>query len=79
LSRLDQRRVWELEPVPVEVLHQDRQQVVLATRGSSAVGQWDSDWLEVGDLVVTRAAYQVYLAWRLQLSGGSGHDHGHEH
>lgn len=68
LSRLDRMRTWELEPVPVEVLHQDRRSVVIA----------QGDQLNLGDLVVVSRAYQVYLAWKLQLSGeGGGHDHHH--
>jgi cobalt-zinc-cadmium efflux system membrane fusion protein len=66
---LDQAAEWELEAVPVQVLHRDRNHCVVATNGE----------LEPGDLVVDTGAYQVYLAWKLMLSGEGAHDHGHDH
>lgn len=69
LVALERLPEWELEPVPVQVLHQDRQFVVLATDGE----------LTLNDIVVTSRAYQVFLAWKMQLSGGGGHDHDHDH
>lgn len=68
-QKLSELSVWELEPVAVHVLHRDRQSCVLAS---------DQD-LQVNDLVVTNRAYQVYLAWKLQMSGGGGHSHEHDH
>lgn len=67
LARLEQAEFWELEPVSVQVLHQDRHHCVLAREGS----------LQAGDLVVVNRAYQIYLAWKLQSSEGGGHDHEH--
>ncbi|HMO15640.1 MAG TPA: hypothetical protein PKD64_09460 [Pirellulaceae bacterium] len=70
LDIVEHAAMWELEPVPVQVLHQDRRNVVIAADGD----------LMLGDLVVSNRAYQVYLAWRMQVSGGSGgHDHDHDH
>jgi hypothetical protein len=68
LERLPQRQDWALEPVPVRVLHQDRQHVVLAA---------DSE-LMADDLVLLDNAYQIWLAWKIQTSGGGG-GHTHEH
>lgn len=62
-------RELELEPVRVQVLAQDRHDCVLAAAGQ----------LRPGDVVAMNHAYQLYLAWRLQLSGGGGHDHDHDH
>lgn len=59
---------WELEPVAVQILHRDQNYWVLAK---------DQD-LEVGDLVIVNRAYQVYLAWKLMMSGGGGHHHDHD-
>jgi multidrug efflux pump subunit AcrA (membrane-fusion protein) len=68
--KLAELTFWELEPVPVQVLHRDRQFCVLAA---------DQE-LQVNDIVVTNRAYQVYLAWKLQMSSGDdGHGHGHDH
>lgn len=66
---LEQAAEWELEPVPVQVLHRDRNHCVVATDGK----------LEPGDLIVDTGAYQVYLAWKLTLAGESAHDHDHDH
>ena len=68
LRRLESADVWHFEPVPARVLYQDRQQVVLADDGR----------LKADDLLVAEQAYQVFLAWKLQLSSGAGgHDHEH--
>lgn len=67
LARLEKTAIWELEPVKVQLYHQDRTSVVIARDGD----------LGVGDLVVVNRAYQVYLAWRLQSAVGGGHDHHH--
>jgi membrane fusion protein, heavy metal efflux system len=68
LARLERMNAWTLEPVPVQVLHKDRREAVVTSDGD----------LKVGDLVVVERAYQVYLAWKLQMAGGGGgHDHPH--
>jgi hypothetical protein len=67
-ERSGQLSTWPLTPVPVRVLHQDRQHAVLETGGQ----------LADGDIVLTHGAYHAYLAWKLQASGGGG-GHGHEH
>ncbi len=60
---------FELEPVSVELLHQDRQWCVIADDGA----------LAVGDIVALNHSYQLHLAWRLQRSGGDLLDHDHDH
>ena len=68
MADLERLKIWEFEPVSVRVLHQDQSIVVIRT----------GDELELDDMVVTNQAYQIYLAWKLQLSGGGGgHDHDH--
>ncbi len=68
MADLERLKIWEFEPVSVRVLHQDQSIVVLRS----------GDDLELDDMVVTNQAYQIYLAWKLQLSGGGGgHDHDH--
>ncbi len=58
----------ELEPVGVHVIYQDRHSCVIAADGE----------LQVGDVVAMNRAYQLFLAWKLQMSGGdSGHHHDH--
>jgi membrane fusion protein, heavy metal efflux system len=58
---------FEMEPVSIHVLHQDTANCVIAANGE----------LQIGDVVAINQAYQIYLAWKLQMSGG-GHDH-HDH
>ena len=58
----------ELEPVSVQLLHQDRWNCVIAADGE----------LREGDIIAMNRAYQIHLAWKLQLSGG-GHHHDHDH
>lgn len=75
LQRTSTLEEWVLEPVPVHVLHQDRTVVVIDKNTAL-----NDEPLQDGDIVVTRGAYQAYLAWKLQSSeGGGGHDHGHAH
>ena len=75
LQRTSKLEEWVLEPVPVHVLHQDRTVVVIDKKTAL-----NDEPLQNGDIVVTRGAYQAYLAWKLQSSeGGGGHDHGHAH
>jgi membrane fusion protein, heavy metal efflux system len=63
-------RTWELAPVSVQILHRDRQWCVMAA---------DQD-LRIDDLVVVTQAYQLYLAWKIQMSSGEGgHSHDHDH
>lgn len=68
LERLPQRKDWAVEPVAVRVLHQDRQHVVLGSESE----------LMADDLVLLDNAYQIWLAWKIQTSGGGG-GHTHEH
>lgn len=58
----------EFEPMPVKVMHRDRQQVVVATGGQ----------LKPGAEIAMNGAYQLLLALRSDSSGG-GHDHHHDH
>lgn len=68
LARMEHKQSWELELVPVQVLHQDRSQCVIAKDGE----------LRAGDIVVMSHAYQLFLAWKLQSTGGeAGHAHDH--
>jgi len=66
LNRLSE---LEFEPVPVSVMHQDRNHCVVAGDGS----------LRPGDLIAMNQAYQLFLAWKLQIAGGGGHSHDHDH
>jgi len=66
-QRLETLPELEFEPVAVRVLHQDRQHCVIEA----------SDVLQPGQLVAMNQAYQLLLAWRMQLSGGGGHHHDH--
>jgi hypothetical protein len=68
LERLPKRKDWALEPVAVRVLHQDRNHAVISP---------DSE-LMADDLVLLNNAYQIWLAWKIQTSGGGG-GHTHEH
>jgi membrane fusion protein, heavy metal efflux system len=56
----------EYVPVPIRVLHRDRQ-VVIAAAGEE---------LQPGDVIALNSAYQLLLAMR---GGGEGHDHHHDH
>lgn len=66
---LDGLDLFELEPVAVQVLHQDPRWCVIADDGD----------LAVDDIVALNRGYQLHLAWRLQRSGGDLHDHDHDH
>lgn len=68
LARMEKVKTWELEPVPVQILHEDRSQCVIAKDGD----------LRTGDIVVMNHAYQLFLAWKMQNAGG-GTGHTHEH
>ena len=68
LAQVPRRDEFEFEPVPVQILHQDRDRVVIADDGD----------LKIADLVALNHAYQLFLAWKLQASGGGmAHDHDH--
>ena len=67
LARMEKAETWELEPVAVQILHQDRNHCVIAQDGE----------LRAGDIAVVNRSYQLFLAWKLQSSGGSGHAHEH--
>jgi membrane fusion protein, heavy metal efflux system len=68
LQWLEQRPEFEFEPVEVHVLHRDSQSCVIEPTGL----------LRVGEVIAINQAYQLYLAWRMQLAGGGGgHDHDH--
>jgi|688.fasta_scaffold00106_21 cobalt-zinc-cadmium efflux system membrane fusion protein len=68
LARTEQSKTWELEPVPVQLLHQDRSHCVIAKDGE----------LQSGDIVVMNRAYQLFMAWKMQSTGGAaGHTHDH--
>ena len=65
---LTQLPEFEFEPVEVQVLHRDSQSCVIEPTGL----------LQPGEVIATNQAYQLYLAWRMQLAGGGGgHDHDH--
>jgi membrane fusion protein, heavy metal efflux system len=68
LAMLAEVAEFELEPVSVHILHQDRWNCVVATDGE----------LREGDIIAMNRAYQIHLAWKQQLSGG-GHHHDHDH
>lgn len=57
----------EFEPVPVVVVKQDQQQVVLKSGGE----------LKPGDQIASGSAYQLLLAFKAQTEGGGGHHHHH--
>jgi len=68
-NRLSQLPGLEFEPVGVTVVHQDRHRCVIDANGS----------LRPGDLIAMNQAYQLFLAWKLQVADGGGHSHDHDH
>lgn len=68
LRWLERLPEFEFEPVEVQVLYRDSQSCVIEPTGL----------LQVGEVIALNQAYQLYLAWRMQLAGGGGgHDHDH--
>jgi cobalt-zinc-cadmium efflux system membrane fusion protein len=67
--RLSQLPGLEFEPVPVSVVHQDRHHLVIDANGL----------LRPGDLIAMNQAYQLFLAWKMQVASGGGHSHDHDH
>lgn len=59
--------VDQFVPVPVNVLHRDRRQVVVGTGGE----------LKPGQVIAMNSAYQLLMAMKSQAGGG--HDHHHDH
>lgn len=71
LSKRDELNDWDLEQIPVVIVHEDVDHVVLAADGK----------LKANNVIAANNAYQLQLALKTKAGGGGGGNphHGHNH